>query len=340
MSRREFFALFATADPLSLPEAFTLATQKIMAAETIAVIGHVNPDADAIGSMCACVAAFRQLGKQSFGLIGQRRPLDPETSSIPGWDDIRVVDHMPEADVVVVVDCGASSRTGSLQPEVLENPNRVILVDHHATNLGFGGVNLLDKQAESTTTVLREWFRYLDITLDRDIAHCLYAGLITDTGGFRWGRPSMHQLAKELVDNGLDIRTIGNELFDGGTVADLVMIGKVLEDLRKVEVGALSVVFAIASRDRIRGHSQSSVEGIADMIRGVSDGDVVVVLKEYSAGDWAVSLRSMKYDVSHVARNLGGGGHGSSAGFTTFGTTEHVIAQIIDSIASECIRCR
>ncbi|WP_034648318.1 DHH family phosphoesterase [Corynebacterium vitaeruminis] len=321
-----------------LREAFESATRLVTTANKVAVVGHVNPDADAIGSVCATVAALGQLGIEARGVVGQRIPIDEELFCIPGASDIEVVDRLPQCDVVIVVDCGASSRTGCLQPEILANPERVVLVDHHATNRGFAGINLIDKSAESSTTVLREWFRYLDVTLDQTIAHCLYAGLCTDTDGFRWGRPQMHTLAKELVDTGLDIRKIGNELFDGGTVSDLVMIGRVLEDLRQVKVGSLNVVFAVASRDRIRGHSQAAVERIADMIRGVSDGDIVVVLKEYAPGDFAISFRSTTYDVSQVAKNMGGGGHRHSAGVTAFGTTEHVVARIIDSIVGECLR--
>nr|WP_246846870.1 bifunctional oligoribonuclease/PAP phosphatase NrnA [Corynebacterium sp. sy039] len=312
--------------------ALTAASQAIIHAHKIVVVGHVNPDADAIGSACALVRVLENMGKQAQAVIGQRHLLDTELMHIPGATEVALADRLPEHDLVIVVDCGASSRTGTLQPEILAHPERVILIDHHTSNLGFGGINLIDRDAESTTTVLYDWFRFLDIAIDRDIAYALYSGLATDTGGFRWGRAKMHMLAQELVDTGIDIRRISRELFDGGTIADLKMIGSVLQNLTSYDIEQTRIVIAVAAYDIIAGHAQAPVEKIADMVRGLSDTDIVVVLKEYAPGDWTVSLRSHTIDVSRIAKIFGGGGHLRSAGFSIFGTTENITSRVLHAI--------
>ncbi|MFC6316714.1 DHH family phosphoesterase [Corynebacterium gerontici] len=312
---------------------YIAATRKLKKARTICVVGHKNPDADAIGSICALLGAIEQLGNKGIGVIGQREPIDPGLLGIPRAQGIRCVEKMPDCDLIVVVDCGGLGRTGTLQPEVIADPSKVILVDHHASNRGFAGINLLDYQAESTTTVLHEWFRYLGVDIDDRMAHALYAGLATDTGGFRWGRPQMHEFAQELVAHDLDIRRISSELFDGGSVADLKMLGNVLADLRLLTAGKWRVLIAMANHDRIEGHPVGAVEKIAETVRGMSEADLVVVPKEYQPGDWAVSLRSDALDVSMLARTLGGGGHVRSAGYSTFGTEDHVIAEVLAAIA-------
>ncbi|QQU25320.1 DHH family phosphoesterase [Corynebacterium ulcerans] len=315
---------------------WSAAERIISKAKRVCVVGHINPDPDAIGSVCATMLALEQLSKEVIGVIGQCTPLERSLLDIPRATDILTVDRLPECDAIIAVDCGAVGRLGALQPQVMRDISRVILIDHHSTNRGFAGVNLIDHQAESTTSILRDWFQHLKITLTKDIAYGLYAGLVSDTGGFRWGRPEMHALAQELVDTGLEIRAIGQQLFSSDSVADLAMIGTILSRLQVVYVNNISVVVAIARYDDVQGHSAQSVEKIADLIRGSDGTDIAVVFKEYKRGEWAVSLRSEDLDISVVARTLGGGGHIRSSGYVTFGTVDHVVAELKAAVQRTC----
>lgn len=309
------------------------ATRKLRHAKRVCVVGHMKPDADAIGSVSAMVMAARSLGIAATGVIGQAAPIDASLCHIPGALEIVTADSLPHCDLVVVVDCGSAARTGLLEADILRDPSKVILVDHHDSNPGFGGINLLDPAAESTTTVLREWFRYLGIQLTQPMAHALYAGLATDTGGFRWGRPQMHEFAQELLSYELDIREVSARLFDGGSVRDLTMVGSVLADLQIHRAGQYSVVVAVASFDRIEGHHEEAVEGLATMIRGVREADVVAVFKEYQPSVWTVSLRADHLDVANVATGLGGGGHKHSAGYTDHGSESAVLAGLLEEVS-------
>lgn len=312
---------------------FIAATELVDKASTVNVIGHINPDADAIGSVCAVLNLLNQLGKTGRGFIGQDHPIDQGLRTIPGAENIQLARALPPADVNIVVDCGASSRTGYFEQALLADQSAVIVVDHHETNPGFGGVDMIDRQAAATTCVLREWFRHFDIELTKDLAHALYAGLATDTSGFRWGRPKMHATALELVNTGLDIPAISAQLFDDSSVSDLIMIGRVLRKLRTYELRGLTVVVAMAKHSRIEGHGHAAVERIAGMIRGADDGDIYVVFKEYTPGEFTVSLRADRHNVSQVAKALGGGGHLHASGYTTVGDEESVTREILDTIA-------
>jgi len=301
-----------------------------------AVIGHITPDADDVGSMCAMIAGLHQLGKEAVGLIGQSLPLDDSLLTIPGAEDILVTDELPPCDAIIVVDCGSSARMGALEEAVMRRESNVILIDHHASNLGCQGINLIDYTAESSTTIIRQWFEHLGVEITQNIAHCLYVGLLTDTGGFRWGRPVMHALAQELVNTGLDIRTIGNQMFDGLSFSDLTMIGKVLSSLEIHRSDCHEIAFAFATHDVIAGHSLHAVESIADYVRGMKNIDISVVIKEYQPGFAGVSLRSDTIDVSELAHYLGGGGHLRAAGFTCSGTIAEITANIISAANKSC----
>ncbi len=314
---------------------YASAARLIRGARTISVVTHLRPDADAVGSACATVAALRQLGKRAVGLVGQERPVPANLLSIPGAGELLVTDRLPGGeDLIIIVDCGSLDRTGLLAAEIAQARDRVLVIDHHASNPGFGLLDLIEKTAESTTTVLDRLFRELGIDIDRDIAHCLYAGLVTDTGSFRWGRPRMHELAAELMGHGLDTRQIAVDLIDGTTVDDLRMMGEILAGLRVVPAGDHCVALLVADHTRVDGHSDSAVEGLIDFVRAIEGTDLGVVFKESRPGRWAVSLRSSVMDVSVLALSLGGGGHVPAAGYTTSGSAEDVVRELLGALGS------
>ena len=187
--------------PVYIPEAaaqFEAAASRVRAAEKISVVAHIKPDADAIGSACALAFGLEKLGKDVQVYIGQPLPHSANMRTIPGVGRIHYGAPLPDDGLVVTVDCASADRTGSLMPAILEDPSRVIVIDHHNTNPGFGGMNLI-VESESTTVMVRELLGCLGVELDPDIAYCLYAGLVTDTGSFRWGTPRMHVFAAELM---------------------------------------------------------------------------------------------------------------------------------------------
>lgn len=308
------------------------AAAAIEAARSVAVVGHVRPDADAIGSVCATVGALRRLGKDAVGLIGQPRPFAENLRTIPGADEVRLADELPEVDLVITVDCGSIDRTGALAPAIAARPEDTLVIDHHSSNPGFGRVNLLDLEAESTTTILGRLFDHLGVTLDRPIAHGLYAGLLTDTGSFRWGTPHMHAFAARLMETGLDVRSIAVDLLDSGTVVDLRMMGRALSSVQVHEAGRHRVAVIVADHDLIRTGSLPAVEGLVDFVRSLEGTDLGAVFKETLPGVWHVSLRSNEMNVSLVAVALGGGGHIPAAGYTAHGTVDEVLEELLGQL--------
>lgn len=319
--------------PVYIPEAaaqFEAAASRVRAAEKISVVAHIKPDADAIGSACALAFGLEKLGKDVQVYIGQPLPHSANMRTIPGVGRIHYGAPLPDDGLVVTVDCASADRTGSLMPAILEDPSRVIVIDHHNTNPGFGGMNLI-VESESTTVMVRELLGCLGVELDPDIAYCLYAGLVTDTGSFRWGTPRMHVFAAELMEYGLNTRQIALDLMDTMGPVDLQLMGEVLAKTqivptKRLSVAVLTIPVGIHSR-----MSQTAVESIIDYSRSLEGTDVGVVLKEQAPKYWAMSLRSVVVDVSAVAQQLGGGGHWAAAGYSATGTRNEVIRQLLDA---------
>ncbi|HHU67807.1 bifunctional oligoribonuclease/PAP phosphatase NrnA [Corynebacterium sp.] len=305
------------------------AAAAVTAARSVAVVGHVRPDADAIGSVCATVGALRQLGKEAVGLIGQTWPYAENLRTIPGAEEVQLVEELPDVDLIITVDCGSIDRTGRLAGAIAARVEDTLVIDHHASNVGFGAVNLLDFTAESTTTILGRLFEELGVELDVPIAHGLYAGLLTDTGSFRWGSPAMHTYAARLMETGLDVRAIAVDLLDSNSVADLRMIGRALASVEIHEAGGHHLALIVADQDMVRSASLPAVEGLVDFVRTVEGTDLGAVFKESAPDFWHVSLRSVDMDVSRLAVALGGGGHIPAAGYSAHGTAQEVTGALL-----------
>ncbi len=298
-------------------------------ARSVVVLGHLRPDADAIGSVTALVAALQQRGISARGMIGQEQRFAENLYTIPGAEEIGRGDSLPEADVYVAVDCGSIDRTGLLSGQVEKAADRLIVLDHHASNPGFGALNHVAVRAESTTVILYDLFHLMGVELDPQIAHCLYAGLVTDTGSFRWGSTRMHTIAAELLGRGVDGRQIALDLIDRASAHDLKMVGGVLAGIEVLHIDGLSMALLVAEHEAVVGHSASAVESLVDFVHSVQGCQLGVVFKATSARTWAVSLRSESLDVSRIAVALGGGGHRPAAGYTAEGARQEVIDSLI-----------
>ncbi|WP_293768299.1 bifunctional oligoribonuclease/PAP phosphatase NrnA [uncultured Corynebacterium sp.] len=304
----------------------------LQAAQRVCIITHLRPDADAVGSATALSHGLRQLGKETGMYIGQLREISSNLMSIPGADEIRCVRDLPEGyDLYVTVDCGSLDRTG-LFSEDLEGRADFMCIDHHSSNPGFADINLVATECESTTVALTKILDLLGVEMNRDIAYCLYAGLVTDTGCFRWGRPVMHDYARRYMQFGLDTKQIAVDLIDSTTAEDLQMVGRVLAGLRIITAGSHTMAVLVASLHLTEGASEAAVESLVDFVRALEGTDMGVTFKEQVPGVWAASLRSSTVDCAEVAMHLDGGGHVPAAGYTTHGDVGEIINELVEVV--------
>ncbi|WP_336884539.1 bifunctional oligoribonuclease/PAP phosphatase NrnA [Corynebacterium pilosum] len=236
--------------------------------------------------------------------IGQPHPFPENLHCIPGADEVQLGDELHDDALVVTVDCASLDRTGMLADAIAAAP-QVLVIDHHVTNPGFGHHNFV-ADAESTTTLLRDVLTHLGVPLDYELAYCLYAGLVTDTGSFKWGTPRMHTLAAELMEFGLDPRQISMDLMDRISATDLHHLGKIMSGVQIREAHGHHVAVLVVDAAANDHMSQPAIETAIDYVRVLEGTDIGVVLKEMHPGFWSVSLRSSSTDVSKVAaRSVG-----------------------------------
>ncbi|MGV9303176.1 DHH family phosphoesterase [Nonomuraea sp. NPDC003727] len=306
--------------PQAIPEAvWDRALELIRDADEVALACHISPDGDALGSMLAAAKALVAMGKRVVASFGERRFAVPRLLRfLPAQDLLTVPSAFPaEPEVMITFDSSTLDRLGLLAANA-GKAREVIVVDHHASNHGFGTVSLIDPGVAATAVLTEELIRRLGQPLDRDMATLLYVGLVTDTGSFRHSSttPAAHLMAARLVAAGLRTDEIARELWDRSPFGYLKVLGAALD---RVVLDDDLVWTYVTHTDRAAyGLPYSEVEAIIDVIRRTDEADVAVVLKQDDDGVWQVSTRSKGgVDVGAICTALGGGGHRYAAGFTS-----------------------
>nr|WP_324189480.1 bifunctional oligoribonuclease/PAP phosphatase NrnA [Nocardia otitidiscaviarum] len=328
------------AEEPSSPVDLSAAVDVLDTARSVTVLCHVQPDADTIGSGLALAQVLRRRGVPVRVSFAEPAEVPVSMRSLPGIELLVPPDRVPaEVDVLVAVDCGSEGRLGTLRDR-LAGARVSLVLDHHRSNTRFGTVNVIDESAESTAGLV---VRVLDAwgePIDRPIAHCLFAGLVTDTGSFKWPRPGSHTLAERLLATGIDGAAITRTLMDTHPFAWLPMLSKVLGSARlePAAAGGAGLVYAFVRRDDTAGVRSEEVESVVDIVRTTAEAEIAAVFKESRTTPdlWTVSLRSHArpdgtpgVDVARIATTLGGGGHRYAAGYTTSGTPDQLVATLL-----------
>ena len=308
-------------------------------ADEVCLACHVRPDADALGSMLALAHALRAPGRRSQRVVASfgDQPFEiPEILRfLPGLSLLSPPDaypHRPE--LMVTFDAGSIDRLGVLAGHA-SRADQLIVIDHHASNPQFGTVNLIDPAAAATAMLVLNLVDAAGVALTRDIAFGLYAGLVADTGSFKYSAttPAVHEAAARLLGTGIEPGMVARELWDRAPFGYLGLLSAVLGRavLEPDAAGGSGLVWtSVTHADRAaHGLSLDAVESVIDVLRRTDEAEVAIVLKESDDGLWQASARSKgKVDVGRACSRLGGGGHRNAAGVTLAGPAEDAIARL------------
>ena len=287
-------------------------------ANEVAIACHVNPDGDALGSLLAASLGLQKLGKKTFTSWGTK-PLEPLVTFgvLAGVDSIVQPDDVPVTDTFLALDCGAGDRLGELEP-LARKAEVLINVDHHPGNDDFGTINLVVPTASSTAELVMGLLLDVGVELDRDIATCLYTGIVTDTGRFSYANssPATLRLAADLLELGVSAPDIARDVFDSAPFGYLKLVGRVLDRAELIEDARFAYSWIARADLDETGVAIEETDRLVDAIRASRAVDVSALFKEQADGRWRVSLRSKGPGIADFARARGGGGHELAAGFT------------------------
>jgi phosphoesterase RecJ-like protein len=214
--------------------------------------------------------------------------------------------------------------------------HRIVNIDHHPTNARYGEINVVDESAAATAVLVH---RYLAAEAPREItapiADCLYLGILTDTGGFRFQNTNAEALrtAARLVELGTRPYELAREFIYMNTVVTLRLLAMVLGSLEIHGGGRIAVMSVTREMLDHAGASMKETEGFVDYAASIDDVELCALLREVGPREIRVSLRSRdSRDVAALAERYGGGGHRAAAGLSIRGTLEEAKSLIIGGL--------
>ncbi len=309
--------------------------QAMQKAGKVIATSHVNPDGDGVGSLLAATVFLQDAGKTVFSCLPDLRKYPPQYEFLPGREALLEPEALPEScDVFLALDCSNLSRLEPLE-KAFRSAALTVNVDHHEDNTFFADVNYVDPTASSTAELVYRIAEAASWRLDGRAATCLYAGLVTDTGGFRHrnATPSAFMLAAKLAAAGVDVQGVAREIYESQSLPYTRLLGIALT--RTQWEDDLRLVFSYVTQADLAetGATLAETEDLIDHLRRVKGAAVVALFKELADGSVRVSLRSGdRLEVGPIARLLGGGGHAMAAGYTTSKDLENSIVELKDAL--------
>lgn len=300
---------------------FERAAQVLADATEVALACHVNPDADALGSMLGLAAFLRSRGVETVCSY-PNEPLDPPrwAEMLPGADRLVPAKAFPkEPAVMVTCDCAAFDRLAQLG-HVANRAGEVIWIDHHRSNDGLGSIPLNDPGASSTCEMVFRLIETMGGDMPDETAVCLYAGLVTDTGKFQYEAttPETLRIAARLREHPFDHARLAQALYEDNPATYLQLVGVALGRLEHVADADLVWTYLTQADLQEAGVHPAETDDLIDVIRTARDVDVAAIVKQQKDGRFKVSVRSRGgHDLAKVAAAFGGGGHRLAAGYTS-----------------------
>jgi len=303
--------------------------------DNFVVVTHINPDGDALGSLLGMHLALVEMGKQSHAFCADKFPAVYDF--LPGHEHIisDVIGIANPPKFIIAVDAAEKKRiSGDISS--LRGRAQLINIDHHTTNPEFGDFNFVQTDATSTAELVHQVLKTAGYKISPDVGKCLYTGLVTDTGGFRFAGVNSQtlMLGAEMLGAGFDSYDVTRPLFEEYPIHRIYLERLVLERL-EILLGGRLVLSTLYSEDFKKfGAEMSETENLVNRLReskGVLAGILFTTMPDNIV---RVSFRSKdSLDVSAIAKSLGGGGHSHAAGLKSTLPLQELKAKIIQAVA-------
>ncbi len=300
------------------------------------IVGHINPEADSIGSSLALALGLKKMGKKEIAVLSR----DPVPETLKFLPSSRIVQLKPprrDFDVVIIVDCNDVKRTGFESFRA----HKTAIIDHHVLppqaeqSAFFTSVSasLIDPDAAAAGMLVYRVLTSLNVPVDKNMATNLYAAILTDTGGFKYSNASAESLkiASRLVEAGARPWEISKEIYESIPYKSLKLLGLSLSTLEKED--SIGWINATKTMFMKTGTTAEDAEDFVDFPRKVKGVEVAIFFRQDGGRSYKLSLRSKgRVNVQKIAKSFGGGGHVAAAGCKINGTLREVQDKIFNAV--------
>lgn len=304
--------------------------EQLKDANSIALISHLDPDGDNLGSLTALSKSLLNLGKKvypiEFDKIPENLKFLPNLDLLSDNTDINI-------NMIICLDCANYERLGKVD-ELFNKAKYRINIDHHQSNEFYGDVNIVKKGYSSTCELVFDLINEINLPIDKEISMSLLTGISTDTGRFLYSATTADTLAKasKLVENGADMMKINELIYQSKKFEAQLLENEILS---KTEIYNDYVAFSFVMTDQLNKYNVeiSDIDSVINTFRDTDKIKISVLIKQQTENEYKVSFRSKgNIDVGLIAINLGGGGHKNAAATRITGDFETVSNKIKEEI--------
>ncbi|MDU4333709.1 MAG: bifunctional oligoribonuclease/PAP phosphatase NrnA [Finegoldia magna] len=304
--------------------------EQLNEASSIALISHLDPDGDNLGSLTALSKSLLNLGKKvypiEFDKIPENLKFLPNLDLLSDNTDINI-------DMIICLDCANYKRLGQID-ELFNKSKFRINIDHHQSNEFYGDVNIVKKGYSSTCELVFDVINEVNLPIDEEISMSLLTGISTDTGRFLYSATTADTLAKasKLVENGADMMKINELIYQSKKFEAQLLENEILS---KTEIYNDYVAIGFVMTDQLNKYNVeiSDIDSVINTFRDTDKIKISVLIKQQTENEYKVSFRSKgNIDVGLIAKNLGGGGHKNAAATRITGDFETVSNKIKEEI--------
>ena len=311
----------------------------------IGVITHRNPDGDAIGSSLGLKLFLEQFGHHVKVLLPSEYPLI--FNYLPEIDSVQVFDIHPEdvkkslsnCEIIFCLDFNGLDRIDPLAPELLTSKAFKVMIDHHIDPEPFADWYFSDTNASSTSELIYKFIEALGHAphmIDSRIGTCLFTGILTDTGSFKYGtNPEVYRIAGELKKAGVDDYDINDKIFNSWTLRQMKILGHALRNRMEILKDLSTGIIVLNKNDYLKYRiSRGDTEGLVNYILMIKGMKVAVFVREMPHSDIRISFRSKgNISVQDLARqHFNGGGHINASGGSSKMSLEQTVNRIKEVI--------
>ena len=304
------------------------AAKRLRKAERVVILCHQYPDGDTLGAGTALCRGLRSLGKRAA--VRCSDAIGPKYRYL--FDGLTADSFEP--DLVVSADVADEGLLG--EPLFSQYGGKIDLcIDHHASNTGFGKFRYVDPKSAATCEIIFALLKLLGAPIDPATAACLYTGISTDTGCFKYVNttPATHRIAAELLELGAPANDIDRAMFDTKSRARLDMERRVLGSIRFDCGGRVAVIRITKQMIRESGAAEDDLDGLSTIPREIEGVLIGVTLREKDDGAYKVSLRAHPpANAAAICEKFGGGGHKGAAGCTLNLPADEAEEQMLSAI--------
>lgn len=306
-------------------------------ARTIVICAHTSPDGDALGSVLGLAEVMRARWPRAnvTTLLADDADVPRIYRFLPGADHlVRPCDYEEVPDLFVAVDLPIASRLNEARA-VCERAKHVAVMDHHPSEMPFGDASVVRSGAAAAGIIVAEFAMHIGVDITPTMAQNLFCAIMTDTGRFQYQNADgeSFEVASMLVDAGASPSTVSLNVYQSFRLQSLHLKALVLGRITTFERGRIAYSYATQNDLERTGADLDELDGLIDAVRSVEGSQIALFLKAVPGGKVRGNLRSKcGYDVSGVAKTMGGGGHRAAAGFTYKGDIDEALSAVLPSL--------